>query len=310
MKIMLSGVFSDKPVFRKFLILGGIVAISSVILLMTGVAAVKLIYGIDPLADAGALSDLSNPTVLAAMKVLQVFSTALGMFLIPALVATFLFSQQPVKYLNAGTAPRFGDIILVVILIFSVAPIINLFYEFNKMLQLPAFLSGAEAWMRAKEDEMEKLTVALLDMKTTGDLLSNVLIIGLLTALAEEFLFRGVLLRLFREMTGNMHVAILLSGILFSAIHMQFYGFIPRMLLGMLFGYLLWWSGNLWLPVIAHFINNSGAVIFAFVAARNEMPFNHETIGTTISDLPVLIISAVVTGYILFRLKKNAAPAD
>lgn len=310
MKIMLSGVFSDKPVFRKFLILGGIVAMSSVILLMTGVAAVKLIYGIDPFADAGALADLSNPLVLSAMKVLQVFSTALGMFLVPAIVTAFLFSHQPARYLHIGAIPKLTEILLVVILIFSVAPLINLIYEFNKMLQLPEFMSGVEAWIRAKEDEMEKLTLAFLDMKTTGDLLSNVLVVGLLTALAEEFLFRGVLLRLFREMTGNMHVAILLTAILFSAIHMQFYGFIPRMLLGMLLGYLLWWSGNLWLPVLAHFINNSGAVVFAYIAARNQMPFNHETIGTSVSDLPVLIISALIAGYILFRFKKNAVAAE
>lgn len=310
MKIMLSGVFSDKPVFRKFLILGSIVAMSSVILLMTGVAAVKLIYGIDPFADAGALADLSNPLVLSAMKVLQVFSTALGMFLVPAIVTAFLFSHQPARYLHIGAIPKLTDILLVVVLIFSVAPLINLIYEFNKMLQLPEFMSGVEAWIRAKEDEMEKLTLAFLDMKTTGDLLSNVLVVGLLTALAEEFLFRGVLLRLFREMTGNMHVAILLTAILFSAIHMQFYGFIPRMLLGMLLGYLLWWSGNLWLPVLAHFINNSGAVVFAYIAARNQMPFNHETIGTAVSDLPVLIISALIAGYILFRFKKNAVAAE
>lgn len=283
---------------------------SSVILLMTGVAAVKLIYGIDPFADAGALADLSNPLVLSAMKVLQVFSTALGMFLVPAIVTAFLFSHQPSRYLHIGAIPKLTDILLVVVLIFSVAPLINLIYEFNKMLQLPEFMSGVEAWIRAKEDEMEKLTLAFLDMKTTGDLLSNVLVVGLLTALAEEFLFRGVLLRLFREMTGNMHVAILLTAILFSAIHMQFYGFIPRMLLGMLLGYLLWWSGNLWLPVLAHFINNSGAVVFAYIAARNQMPFNHETIGTAVSDLPVLIISALIAGYILFRFKKNAVAAE
>lgn len=283
---------------------------SSVILLMTGVAAVKLIYGIDPFADAGALADLSNPLVLSAMKVLQVFSTALGMFLVPAIVTAFLFSHQPARYLHIGAIPKLTEILLVVILIFSVAPLINLIYEFNKMLQLPEFMSGVEAWIRAKEDEMEKLTLAFLDMKTTGDLLSNVLVVGLLTALAEEFLFRGVLLRLFREMTGNMHVAILLTAILFSAIHMQFYGFIPRMLLGMLLGYLLWWSGNLWLPVLAHFINNSGAVVFAYIAARNQMPFNHETIGTSVSDLPVLIISALIAGYILFRFKKNAVAAE
>jgi hypothetical protein len=277
---------------------------------MTGVAAVKLIYGIDPFADAGALADLSNPLVLSAMKVLQVFSTALGMFLVPAIVTAFLFSHQPARYLHIGAIPKLTEILLVVVLIFSVAPLINLIYEFNKMLQLPEFMSGVEAWIRAKEDEMEKLTLAFLDMKTTGDLLSNVLVVGLLTALAEEFLFRGVLLRLFREMTGNMHVAILLTAILFSAIHMQFYGFIPRMLLGMLLGYLLWWSGNLWLPVLAHFINNSGAVVFAYIAARNQMPFNHETIGTSVSDLPVLIISALIAGYILFRFKKNAVAAE
>ncbi|MBK9424493.1 MAG: hypothetical protein IPN54_10260 [Bacteroidetes bacterium] len=100
MKIMLSGIFEDKPIFRKILILGGISAISSIILLMTGAVIVRFVYGIDVLGDANALSDLSDKTVMNAMRILQVFSTGLGMFLIPALLAALVFDKKTGNLFN------------------------------------------------------------------------------------------------------------------------------------------------------------------------------------------------------------------
>jgi len=103
-------------------------------------------------------------------------------------------------------------------------------------------------------------------------LIYNLLLMALLPALSEETLFRGTLQQMMYKGTSSIstsnnspntkqHVAVWVSAILFSAIHFQFYGFVPRMLLGVLFGYLLLWSGSLWLPILAHFTNNAMAVI-------------------------------------------------
>ncbi|MBK9424492.1 MAG: CPBP family intramembrane metalloprotease [Bacteroidetes bacterium] len=167
---------------------------------------------------------------------------------------------------------------------------------------MPDFLAGAEAWIKQKEDEMAKLTEAFLKMENAGDLIANILVIGVITAIAEEFLFRGVIQKLFLQLTGNIHVAILLTSILFSAIHVQFYGFFPRLLLGMLFGYLLVWSGSLWVPVAGHMINNTGAVIFAWYASKHELTFNHETIGSQSGEWWMVLLSVAGSAYFCYRI--------
>jgi membrane protease YdiL (CAAX protease family) len=302
MKIMLSGIFEDKPIFRKILILGGISAISSIILLMTGAVVVRFVYGIDVLGDANSLSDLSNKTVMNAMRILQVFSTGLGMFLIPALIAALVFDKKPASYLMIDRMPGIQTFLLTIALVFALMPLINMIYALNQQLILPDFLAGAEAWIKQKEDEMAKLTEAFLKMENAGDLIANILVIGVITAIAEEFLFRGVIQKLFMQLTGNIHVAILLTSILFSAIHVQFYGFFPRLMLGMLFGYLLVWSGSLWVPVAGHMINNTGAVIFAWYASKHELTFNHETIGSQSGEWWMVLLSLAGSAYFCYRI--------
>jgi uncharacterized protein len=159
--------------------------------------------------------------------------------------------------------------------------------------------------MKASEDNATRITEALMNMHSTGELFYNLLIIAVLPALGEEFLFRGILQKLFKEITQNIHVAIIITAVIFSAIHMQFYGFIPRMMLGILFGYLLHWTGSIWVPVFAHFINNGAAVVFAYIASRQQLPFNQDTIGTTESDLMLLVVSVVILSGFLFIFWRN-----
>jgi membrane protease YdiL (CAAX protease family) len=95
--------------------------------------------------------------------------------------------------------------------------------------------------------------------------MANVLMVGLLTAIVEEFMFRGVLQTIFTRWTKSTHAAVWITAILFSAFHMEFFGFLPRLLLGVLFGYFVAWSGSIWTGVWAHFLNNSAAVIAAYL---------------------------------------------
>ena len=134
---------------------------------------------------------------------------------------------------------------------------------------LPESLKGLEIWMRQKEDEAMTLTKQLLIMKGYTDFAINLLMIAIIPAIGEELLFRGGIQQIFGKWFGNPHIAIWLAAIIFSAIHVQFYGFIPRMFLGALFGYLLFWGKSLWYPIIGHFINNGSAVIMAFIYQQN-----------------------------------------
>jgi len=301
---MLSGLFEDKPVYRKFLILVFIILLNTIIFSFIGGLLTDALYGINMMENPNALSNLEDPAVVGALKLLQIFTTGLGMFLIPSIIASILFSKSPSNYLSLQLPEKPIVLGLSILLMFSAVPLINLIHIFNQQLELPAFLSGIEEWMKQSEANAQRITEVFLNIKTTQELYYNLLIVAILPALGEEFLFRGVLQRLFKELTNNVHAAVIITAILFSAIHMQFYGFFPRMLLGLMFGYLLVWTGSIWVPVIAHLINNGAAVIFAYYAQQNNLPFDQDTVGTGAGEWPLTIFSIAVVAILLFAIKR------
>ena len=117
-------------------------------------------------------------------------------------------------------------------------------------------------------------------MNTFGSLIVTVLMVGLMTGIGEELTFRGIIQSLVTEKSNNHHIAIWVTAIIFSAIHFQFFGFFPRMLLGAFFGYLMVWSGSIWLPIYAHFLNNSMAVVAAYMLNINLTTDEYEKVGT------------------------------
>ena len=146
----------------------------------------------------------------------------------------------------------------------TVIPFIEYTALLNSKLQLPESLSWLEHWMRESEDKATEITVSFLQMNNLYDFIINILIIALLPALGEELLFRGILQSIFIDWTKNIHWGIIITAILFSAFHFQFYGFLPRMLIGVYLGYLFVWSKNIWYPVAAHFVNNASIVIYIY----------------------------------------------
>jgi len=313
MKIMLRGLFADKPTLRKFLIVVFLVAFSTLTFSLFAGLLTDLIYGVDPIGNPAAFSDINQPGVIMAAKFFQLLSTGIGMFLLPSLLLALLFSKYQGEYLPIKAKITFTQAILTIFVMIAAVPVINVLLVWNQEMQLPSFLSGIESWMKDSEEQLAQLTDAFLRMDDYPDLFYNLLIIAVLPALGEEFLFRGIIQKLFTSLTRNVHWAILLSAVIFSAIHMQFYGFIPRMMLGVLFGYLLVWTGSMWAPVVAHFINNSGAVILSFISQRYKLPFDQDTIGTTRDDLFMALFALLflsIAIYLIYRtstgMKRNS----
>lgn len=205
-------------------------------------------------------------------KLIQIVSTP-GTFIIPALLLARFESKRWANYLSLRNPPALLMVLTLLVMLIS-TPFIQWTVEFNQQMKLPGFLKFMEDWMRKQEDQLAGLTRQLLTMRSPGALLVNMLMLAVLPALGEELVFRGCLQKNLARWTRNHHAAIWISAILFSAIHMQFYGFIPRMLLGAMFGYLLLWSNSLWVPVFAHFINNSVAVITAYVYQQKGLPMD------------------------------------
>ena len=129
--------------------------------------------------------------------------------------------------------------------------------------------------------------------------------IAIIPAIGEELLFRGVIQRLFINWTKNAHWGILITSILFSALHMQFFGFFPRMMLGILFGYLFLWSGSLWLPILCHFINNGSAVVYVYLEQRGLMGFSSDTLGAENQDMLITIACSIAISGLLYLIYKK-----
>ncbi|MDZ7777205.1 MAG: CPBP family intramembrane glutamic endopeptidase [Bacteroidales bacterium] len=119
-----------------------------------------------------------------------------------------------------------------------------------------------------------------MERTSYGALAANLLLIAVIPAIGEELFFRGVLQKVFTDWFSNAHAGIIITSVLFSALHMQFFGFLPRFVLGVLFGYYFYWSRSLWLPIFAHFINNGAAVVVAFLAARGSVDVDYEEFGS------------------------------
>jgi len=295
-----------KLVFTAFLVLT-----SALILGVLGLLLGMLFFDSFSMA---AFSDFQNPENLGLLKYFQIV-LSIGIFVVPPFLAGLLFYGNSLIYLKLNIAPSILVSILIVGISFISMPVINFLVEFNSAMVLPDWLSGIEEAMRQSEAQAQQLMELFLRGNTWDILLVNMLMIAIVPALGEELLFRGLIQRLFTEWSGNKHFGIWFAAILFSALHMQFYGFIPRMLLGVFFGYLFVWSGSLWLPIIGHFINNGVAVIAYFIAQRQNIDIEISEIGIGEQESSLLISSIVLSAALLsmvyFYLKKeNLAQAE
>ena len=168
-------------------------------------------------------------------------------------------------------------------------------------MKLPALLSGLEDWMRTMEEAAKVLTEKFMKVEAIPGLLFNVFMIAVLPTIGEELLFRGVIQRIFTNMTKNYHWGIWIAAFIFSAFHMQFYGFLPRLLLGAMFGYLLVWTGTIWVPILAHFVNNTMGVVGYYLIDKGIISKDIEQWGTGNEQFPLVLFSITSTGILLFR---------
>ena len=172
------------------------------------------------------------------------------------------------------------------------------------MMQLPESLAGLEQWMKELEMRATSLTESFITYTTIAGFLANLLILAILPALGEELIFRGILQPGLTSILRNRHLAIVVTALLFSAMHMQFYGFLPRFLLGLLFGYFFLWTKNIWTAIWAHFLNNATAVIMAFLADRKITSIDYEKFGQTSGTF--VVIASAFSLLLVFLLYKSA----
>lgn len=284
----------------QLLKLGLFVAIGMILTLAVSLVVILMSQGFEI---------FDNPTLMTkiqfdipALKILLVLQQIL-VFLLPALVFARTEGWKATQFYDFKK-PEIAQLILVLALMVFAVPTLSLITEWNAHMEFPPFLKGVENWMRDKENDAAETTELVLRMKSIGGLLVNLLVIAATPAVCEELIFRGALQGTFLRLLKNPHVAIWSSAIIFSAIHLQFFGFLPRMLLGAAFGYIYFWTKNLWYTIFAHFLNNAYAVSIAYYLQKNNLPIKE---GDEMSIAWYgYVISAILT-LALFKVLKDRA---
>lgn len=239
-----------------------------------------------------------------SLKWLQLMQTV-GSFLLPSLLGAWIWSSnhRPLSWLQMDKGCDWRAMVLCVLIMVCALPGINLLAEWNSGMRLPESLGFIEDYMRNQESAAALLTERFLHADNVWILLINIGLMAVLPAVAEEITFRGTLQQLLvgkseHRSSVRVHLAIWLTAFVFSAIHMQFYGFIPRMLMGALFGYVFVWTGSLWCPILMHFVNNGIAVVTYFIMQQQGQPVsitnNADTLGAG-TTWWVGLVSIVVT---------------
>lgn len=293
--------------------LGGLITLVGFILL-GGVLSTLLVFGIlmaiksfGRVEAQGYLTTLAaNPASLSngwyELMTLQAVNH-LGTFFLPALVYWYFIERRTWGQFSPRPLGTVAGLLLVGLVVIAFMPFDGLIIEWNQNISLPQTLAPLEQWIRDKEKGLENLTKYLTTFNTPGQLLVTLLVIAVIPAIGEETLFRGILQRNLTYWTGNVHVGVWLAAALFSAIHVQFLGFVPRMLLGALFGYLYVWSRNLWVPILAHFVNNGFTVLMVYLYQRKVVSMDIEST----ESVPIVgaLASLVVTVGLLTYFRKS-----
>lgn len=296
---MKKGLLSELSAFSQLTIFFVLIIGSMLIFSLFGVIIAQFWTGIG--FSSHLLSDFSNEASITYLKIMQL-AQAFGLFIIPPIIAIFLFKKEATNYLYFNNTKGLWLLFSAIIMVVSL-PIINSLALFNQNLSLPDSMSDVVNWMQSQEASAEVITKHFLKADTFTVLLLNLLIMAVLPAFGEEMLFRGVLQKMFSKMSKNSHIGIWLTAFIFSAIHMQFFTFLPRFFMGALFGYLLVWSGSIWLPIIAHFVNNGLAVIVSYLIQNKIVDQKIETVGN--DNLSYLIVSVLLVSFLLIYLFKS-----
>jgi len=285
--------------------LGGVFFIGQVLgfitaFLMSGVGMVDL------------LAILSNPTAYPEQRLMVLMyqgMASLGGFVIAPMIFYFTMVHGNFKKDFLELEPNaIATITVAIIMVFSFMIVNTVFIEWNASIELPESLAGLERWAEGLEGSMEVLTKYLTNFESTGYLIAAVFVIAVIPGIGEELLFRGFLQNIFARIFKNQHVAIWVTAFLFSAIHFQFFGFIPRFLLGALFGYLYIWSGNLIVPILAHFTNNFISLMALYIHQKGLTDIDVES--TEALPTVYIVIFSVLFVVTLVYFKNHLAKTD
>ncbi|MEI6487308.1 MAG: CPBP family intramembrane glutamic endopeptidase [Bacteroidota bacterium] len=241
------------------------------------------------------------------MKLEQLISVVI-IFILPPILFAIFWTKKGIHYLGITRTPILSTALLAGLGMLLAMPLINWLAEMNQGMHLPEAFRGMETWMKSSEVQAGEITDAFTKGTSVGVLILNLFVIAFMAAVSEELFFRGMLQKVLIECTRNKHIGVWIGAALFSAFHMQFYGFVPRMLMGAYLGYLFVWSGSLWPGMIAHFINNGVAVFAVWLSNRGAIGVDADKIGSNDNEWVFVLTSALLVALslvLIYRKEKK-----
>jgi membrane protease YdiL (CAAX protease family) len=295
---------SDKPAGASLLIILGFILISMVLgnIIATGI----MFYASDTKFNMSAMINLTS-NLMAAKNGWLGLMIAQGL----ASLITFIFGamaywrwmeHKSLSDFNFVKSPQIILFLLAFLIQICLLPFNGWLQEINANMKLPSILSDLESVLKGMEESMAELTKFITNFDEIWELVLAVLVIGVIAGIGEELLFRGLVQRKIYLATHNPHIAIWISAIIFSAIHFQFYGFLPRMFLGAMFGYFYFYSGNLWIPICAHIFNNSLAVFMMYLVNLKKISPEIEKLDTV--PFYGIVLSLSLATLLIFNFRK------
>lgn len=300
---MKNPVFVNLSAGGKLVLLLGLVIVFGILISLLGLLLGKLYLGVSLTQLAAMIADPKGK-VLSFALFFQ-FLSQLGVFIFPALFYGYFVSSRPAGHLKISKKPSAVSLLIVTLAVYAILPFINYLQDINQGLHIS---TGIDYWIRSKETQAQKLTEAFFKTESLAGLSVNLVVMALMPAIGEELIFRGIVQKLFVKMTRNAHLGIFITAFVFSAIHLQFLGFLPRFALGIMLGYAFVISGSLWVPIWLHFVNNASSVVIYYLHFNGVIKVSMDNFGNT-QNMVYVIGSLLVTiwFFIMMYNKEGAA---
>ena len=264
-------------------------------------AAIPFIEGSIPNFVSQMGDPVGHPEIKTPMFIIQGCATFFGLAVDPSLYWWRYEKQNPIYLFKKKQIPVL-IILVTLLLVLSFMVTNSVFIEWNANVKFPGILHDFGMWAKEKETIAEQITTFLTTFDSAGQFILTFFIIALLAGFSEELVFRGMLQPQLYRATNNIHAAIWMTAFLFSALHMQFFGFVPRMLLGALFGYLYYWSGNLLIPMFAHVVNNGFSIIVLYLHQLGKVDMDVDS--TNAEPWSAVIPFTLITAGLLFYFNR------
>lgn len=252
-----------------------------ILLLIFGLAFSSVLGALFMLSGEG-MNDITN------IQIGQVISQVFG-FMLPPVLYVMLVKEKPFDYLGFKKLQPWS--LLGMVVIFTIIPFLAMMTEWNDGISLPESMTVIEQKLRYIQELANQTTERFM---TEGSLLSGLLIVAALAAISEELLFRSVIQKAFVKICKNAHFGIILTAIVFSAFHGDFFGFFPRFILGLMLGYMFYLSGSIFPSMLMHFVNNGTIVMLFYLNKKEVINVDVETFGST-DNVLLIVLSLVVT---------------